>query len=81
MPGRDSGEQLTRFFVDQGPVNQRETTGGGGVEIMGLEWATSQECRDLDSLQVKGKKKMDSRSSSKGQQPGCQGVEGAGPEE
>lgn len=30
MPGRDSGEQLTRFFVDQGPVNQRETTGGGG---------------------------------------------------
>ena len=81
MPGRDSGEHLTRFFVDQGPVNQRETTGGGGVEIVGWEWATSQEHRDLDSLQVKGKKKMDSHSSSKGQQPGCQGVGGAGPEE
>lgn len=27
-PGRETGEQAARFFVDQDPVNQKETTGG-----------------------------------------------------
>lgn len=36
----------------------------------GCEWAPSQWERDLDSLQVKGGKKMDFHSSLKGQLPG-----------
>lgn len=79
MPGRDLGDHPTRFFVDQTPANQKKTN--GGWRPWGWEWATSHEHRDLDSLQVKGRKKMDPHSSSKGQSSGCQGVGGEGPEE
>lgn len=67
MPGRDLGEMLTRFFVDQ--RNHRE------VENVGVKQAKSKSPETWSPSKSKeGRKWM--FIQVKGQQPGCQGAGG-----
>lgn len=69
--GHLSRSDGSSFFVDQGPFNQTENT--GRWRTWGENRTKSQEHRNVGSLQVKGRKKMDAPSSSKAQYQAAKG--------